>query len=160
MCVCSLMCACALRYVWGRVCTCVCAGTLPPPAPHQRGGDYPGYREELKIDGTQCDERHLVQQSQLPDNQSPCNSREEAAGTVSEGRSPEHRARGQRRADGAVSSARRNRGCSQGQAAPFSRRTSEGRVKHNDNPICQVGEESVVVCARGPSGGCGCSCAP
>lgn len=85
------MCACALRYVWGRVCTCVCAGTLPPPAPHQRGGDYPGYREELKIDGTQCDERHLVQQSQLPDNQSPCNSREEA---VSEGRSPEHGGRG------------------------------------------------------------------
>lgn len=88
------VCVCASVRVGTCVYLCMCRDTAPPPAPHQRGGDYPGYREELKIDGTQCDERHLVQQSQLPDNQSPCNSREEAAGTVSEGRSPEHGGRG------------------------------------------------------------------
>lgn len=36
-----------------------------------------GVQDELKINETQCNERHLVKQSQLPDNQSPCNSRED-----------------------------------------------------------------------------------
>ena len=36
-----------------------------------------GVQDQLKINETQCNERHLVKQSQLPDNQSPCNSRED-----------------------------------------------------------------------------------
>jgi hypothetical protein len=38
---------------------------------------HQGIQQALKINGTECNERHLVKQSQLPDNQSPCNSRED-----------------------------------------------------------------------------------
>lgn len=56
-----------------------------PPPPHW-GNYHSGYQQEPKINGTQCNERHLVKQSQLPDNQSPCSSREDkrkTSGTVS-----------------------------------------------------------------------------
>lgn len=60
-----------------------------------------GIQEEPKVNGTQCNERHLVKQSQLPDNQSPCNSGEDR-------RRPRGfeqtraQSRGQRQVDGAV----------------------------------------------------------
>ena len=65
------------------MCTCVCAvhtqrrRPRPPLPSHQQGCYYSGYQEEPKMNGARCNERHLVKQSQLPDNQSPCNSRED-----------------------------------------------------------------------------------
>ena len=61
-------------------CTCVhlcTCGTPTPLLPHQQGSYYSGCSDELKINETQCNERHLVKQSQLPGYQSPCNCRED-----------------------------------------------------------------------------------
>ena len=60
------------------VCACVYMQGHPPLCSlTDRAVIVLGVQDELKINETQCNERHLVKQSQLPDNQSPCNSRED-----------------------------------------------------------------------------------